>query len=195
MLNNALLIELKRLFKLYREISSGFTFLELMTVVAIIATLAGIAIPVYSIQIEKAKITKAIAEIRMLEKVIATFRLEPGSPSTVTPEETETSKKGKGKKNTESEETVKNDFPNTLTDIGYGELLDPWGSPYQFANHANISPGKRRKYKSTVPLNTDYDLYSMGPDGKTVAPITSKAGYDDIIRASDGLYIGLASQY
>ncbi len=48
---------------------------------------------------------------------------------------------------------------------------------------------------STVPLNTDYDLYSMGPDGNTAAPITAQAGYDDIIRASDGEYIGPASQF
>ena len=88
-----------------------------------------------------------------------------------------------------------NDLPNSLADIGYGDLLDPWGNPYQFANHANISPGQRRKYKSTVPLNTDYDLYSMGPNGVTKAPITSANGYDDIIRAGDGEYIGPASEY
>ena len=147
------------------EGSSGFTLIELLTVIAIIATLAAIAIPVYSNQIEKAKITKAVLDIQMMEKEINLYRLD------------------------------NNDLPNTLADIGWGGLLDPWGNPYQFANHANIPPGKRRKYKSTVPLNTDFDLYSMGPDGKTKAPITAKAGYDDIIRASDGGYVGPDSQY
>ena len=147
------------------EGSSGFTLIELLTVIAIIATLAAIAIPVYSNQIENARITKAVLEIRMLDKEISLYRMD------------------------------NKDLPNTLDDVGYGGLLDPWGNPYQFANHANIPPGKRRKYKSTVPLNTDFDLYSMGPDGKTQAPITAKAGYDDIIRASDGGYVGPASEY
>ena len=147
------------------EGSSGFTLIELLTVIAIIATLAAIAIPVYSNQIEKAKITKVVMEILMLDKEINLYRLD------------------------------NNDLPNTLADIGWGGLLDPWGNPYQFANHANIPPGKRRKFKKTVPLNTDYDLYSMGPDGKTKAPITAKASYDDIIRASDGGYVGPVSEY
>ena len=144
---------------------SGFTLLELLCVIAVLATLAAIAIPVYSNQIENARITKAVLEIRMLDKEISLYRMD------------------------------NKDLPNILDDVGYGGLLDPWGNPYQFANHANIPPGKRRKYKSTVPLNTDFDLYSMGPDGKTQAPITAKAGYDDIIRASDGGYVGPASQY
>ena len=182
-----------QLSKLRNEQGAGFTLVELMIVIAILGTLAAIALPVYSHQIEKAKITKAIVEIHMLEKEIMSYRLDPGSAPEADPEEEKPGKgKGKGKK---SEETVTNDLPNSLADIGYGDLRDPWGNPYQYADHADISAGQRRKYKSTVPLNTDYDLYSMGPDGKTKAPITAKAGYDDIIRASDGEYIGPASQY
>jgi general secretion pathway protein G len=45
------------------------------------------------------------------------------------------------------------------------------------------------------PLNTDYDLCSMGPDGKTNAPLTAKASHDDIIRANDGQYIGVAANF
>lgn len=45
------------------------------------------------------------------------------------------------------------------------------------------------------PLNSDFDLYSMGPDGKTATPLTAKASYDDIIRAVDGKFLGLASDF
>ncbi len=142
----------------------GFTLIELMVVVAILGTLSAIAIPAYSRYVEKAKITKAIAEIKILSDEIDTF----GAPSGV--------------------------FPNTLNDIGRAGLLDPWGNPYQYLNYAT-GGGNIRKDRSLHPLNSDYDLYSMGKDGKSEPPITSHNSQDDVIRASDGRFIGLASNY
>jgi len=46
-----------------------------------------------------------------------------------------------------------------------------------------------------VPLNSTYDLYSKGKDGASASPLTAKASADDVIRANDGGYIGLASGY
>jgi len=46
-----------------------------------------------------------------------------------------------------------------------------------------------------VPINTDFDLYSMGPDGRSAPPLTAKHSRDDIVRANDGAFIGLASDY
>jgi general secretion pathway protein G len=71
---------------------------------------------------------------------------------------------------------------------------DPWGHPYRYLDMANAK-GKFRKDKNLHPLNSDYDLYSMGPDGKSVAPLTAKASRDDIIRANNGNFIGLAADY
>ncbi|MBW1997286.1 MAG: prepilin-type N-terminal cleavage/methylation domain-containing protein [Deltaproteobacteria bacterium] len=88
-----------------------------------------------------------------------------------------------------------NQLPASLDDIGRGGLMDPWGNPYKYANHDLIKPGKRRKFHGTVPLNSDYDLFSTGEDGKYKAPLTAKVSRDDIIRADDGGYIGLASEY
>ncbi|MEZ5987522.1 MAG: prepilin-type cleavage/methylation domain-containing protein [Planctomycetota bacterium] len=74
--------------------------------------------------------------------------------------------------------------------------LDPWGNPYQYLNFSTVKgKGQMRKNKFLVPINTDYDLYSMGPDGKSVAPLTAKASRDDIIRANDGQFFGPASEY
>jgi len=55
--------------------------------------------------------------------------------------------------------------------------------------------GKARKDKFLVPLNSTYDLYSKGKDGQSKLPLTAKASKDDIIRASDGAFIGLASEF
>ena len=38
-------------------------------------------------------------------------------------------------------------------------------------------------------------MYSMGPDGVTQSQITQRDSVDDVIRASNGSYVGLASGF
>jgi general secretion pathway protein G len=52
-----------------------------------------------------------------------------------------------------------------------------------------------RKDKNLVPINSEYDLYSVGPDGRSVGPLTAKHSRDDIVMANDGRFIGVASDY
>jgi general secretion pathway protein G len=151
---------------LSKKLFGGFTLIEVLIVIAILGTLSGIAIPMYKNYIEKARIVTAIAEISILQKEIAEY------------------------------ETKNNVLPDTLNDIGRGNLLDPWGNPYQYLNFANVmGMGPLRKDRFLVPLNSDYDLYSMGKDGLSMPPLTANASHDDIIRANNGTYIGIASEY
>ena len=149
--------------------SRGLTIVELLITITIVALLAGIGTPIFSGYIQKARTTKAIADIRnTLEVGINLY------------------------------EFSNNTLPVTLDDIGKGQILDPWGNTYEYLNFAAAGPswtGKARKDQFLVPLNSDYDLYSKGPDGKSVSPLTAKASRDDIIRANDGAYVGLASDY
>ncbi len=55
--------------------------------------------------------------------------------------------------------------------------------------------GKPRKDHFLHPINSDFDIYSMGRDGDTVAPLTAKKSHDDIIRANDGGFYGLAANF
>jgi general secretion pathway protein G len=55
--------------------------------------------------------------------------------------------------------------------------------------------GQMRKDRNLVPINTDFDLYSMGKDGETVMPLTTPKSQDDIVRASNGAFVGLGSDY
>jgi len=143
----------------------GFSLIELLIVIGILGTLAGIAIPVYSYYVDKARITEAIAEIRIMEKEILAYQMK--------------------------HETL----PNDLTDIGRGNLEDPWGNPYQYLDFEDVhGKGKIRKYKSQ-DLNSDFDLYSMGKDGASNPPLSANASRDDIVRAGNGKYVGLASEY
>lgn len=85
-------------------------------------------------------------------------------------------------------------LPDSLADIGWTKP-DKWGNPYQYLKMEGASVGKKRKDRSLHPLNSDYDLYSMGPDGKSASPLTAKISQDDIIRANDGAFIGVAEDY
>jgi general secretion pathway protein G len=143
----------------------GFTLLELMVVIAIIGTLAAIAIPNYLGFREKANITRAISDLKGIEGAIQAFMYN------------------------------NNRLPNTLLEAGLGNPVDPWGKAYVYYPVDSVPFAKLRKDKSLVPVNTDYDLYSMGADGNSMAPFTAKASHDDIVRANNGSFIGLAKNY
>lgn len=85
-------------------------------------------------------------------------------------------------------------LPPTLPDAGVA-WRDPWGNPYQYLNFSGASRGQMRKDRFLVPINSTYDLYSMGADGRTTGPLTARASRDDIIRANDGSFIGLAADF
>lgn len=53
----------------------------------------------------------------------------------------------------------------------------------------------RRRDRYMFPLNTDYDLFSLGPDGSTNVSLGQGVGLDDVIRANNGGYFGVASEY
>lgn len=146
--------------------AQGFSLVELLVVVAIILTIAAIAIPNLMSAIDLAKVARAVADITNLEEEIGLYQ------------------------------SINNVLPDDLSQVGYGGFLDPWGNPYEYLNHSTMKGnGKARKDRFLVPLNSDYDLYSKGKNGKSSSPITASDSQDDVIRASDGSYVGLASQF
>jgi len=91
-------------------------------------------------------------------------------------------------------ETMNERLPNDLAEINRATLLDPWGRPYEYLNFA-LGGGQPRKDLALHPINSDFDLYSKGKDGNTAAPLTAAQSRDDVVRANDGQFIGLASNY
>lgn len=147
---------------------SGFTLLEMMVVLAIIGTLSLIAVVRYSSAIGKSKETVAIKELQDLHAEILFYEQKTGS------------------------------LPLTLEELGRGTPLDPWGHPYKFLNFSTLKGkgnGAKRKDRFIVPLNSKFDLYCMGPDGKSKAPLTASASRDDIVVANDGDFVGPARLY
>jgi general secretion pathway protein G len=97
----------------------------------------------------------------------------------------------------ETELAAQDTLPDTLAGIGRAGMLDPWGFPYVYFKFppGSGNPQGARKDRFLVPVNSTYDLYSVGPDGKSSAPFTAQPSWDDVVRASDGDYIGLASKF
>jgi general secretion pathway protein G len=144
----------------------GFTVVEILIVIAILLTIAAIAVPNLFSALERARIARAVGDIRTIGTAIQAY------------------------------EIVNQKYPNSLAQAGYGSNVDPWGQPYQYLNFAKAKgKGAMRKDRFLVPINTGFDLYSMGKDGASVSPLTAKASRDDIIWANDGGFVGLASDY
>ena len=53
----------------------------------------------------------------------------------------------------------------------------------------------RRRDQYLFPLNTDYDLFSLGPNGQTASALNNPLSTDDVIRANNGGFFGVASDY
>ena len=73
---------------------------------------------------------------------------------------------------------------------------DPWNHPYEYLNlRTGEGNGISRKDKKLAPLNSDFDLYTVGPDGITNTSLLHAASRDDIVRARDGGFIGTAEEF
>lgn len=82
--------------------------------------------------------------------------------------------------------------PNTLAQIGRDTLRDPWGNLYQYLNMAN---GGSPRQAFGDDLNDDYDLFSLGRDGLSNQSIIDITSQDDIVRAAEGGFVGLATDF
>jgi general secretion pathway protein G len=87
-----------------------------------------------------------------------------------------------------------NALPETLAEAGLGGV-DPWGRPYVYVRAAGTSRARLRKDARLEPLNSDFDLYSLGPDGETALALDARVSRDDVVRARNGRYIGLGANY
>jgi general secretion pathway protein G len=143
----------------------GLTLIELLIIMAVLGTLVTIGLLLYGDVTEQAKVARAVADIATIGGDIDTF------------------------------EVMNDRLPNDLVETGRGSLRDPWGNAYVYFSFAVTPQGQWRKDHNLVPLNSSFDLYSKGKDGQSQPPLTAAASRDDIVRANDGNYVGLASRY
>jgi len=148
-------------------IARGFSIVELLIAMAILAIVASISVPIYQGYVQASEVSRVIQEMKQIELVVQNYKLDTGG------------------------------FPDSLSDVGIN-LLDPWGNPYQYLRiegATGSAKGHQRKDHSLVPINSDFDLYSMGQDGNSAPPLTAKSSQDDIVRANNGAYYGYGKDY
>ncbi len=144
----------------------GWTLIEVLTGVAVIAILSTIGLTMYRSGVHSSRVAKAIAEIKVIQLDIDNYH------------------------------ELYDDYPLSLDDVGHGGRLDPWDNPYEFLNYDTAEKKKgMRKDKNLKPLNSDYDLFSTGPDGKWKESLSSKVSRDDIVRGRDGEFVGIADDF
>ncbi len=160
-----------RLKRLNITSQKAMTLIELMLVIAVLGVIVTIAIPSYQNYIDKTNNALAVSQIVTIQSVIERYYLQNQR------------------------------YPDKLDDIA-GSLpdngVDPWGNNYIYLNIADDWPqsrGPSRKDRNINPINTQYDIYSMGKDGQTQKQVSQKPSLDDIILARDGRFIGLAADF
>lgn len=144
----------------------GLTLIELTVTVGIVAVLVAIALPSWAEYRHRVRVDQARKDIVVMSAAIGRYWMDART------------------------------FPTSLGQAGLGAPRDPWGRPYRYLNlgiPANL--GAARKDYSLVPINTDFDLYSLGPDGLSAPPLTAPQSHDDIVRANNGAFVGLAVDY
>ncbi len=146
----------------------GFGLLDLMVTLVVASILIAVSIPAYDMFVRRAYVARAIGDMGTISLEIEMFRL----------------------RNNDRIPLALNELPKPIP-------LDPWGRPYAFLNIPSVLPNKGplRKDKNLNPLNTDFDLYSLGKDGNSAGPLSAPQSHDDIVRANNGAYFGLGEKY
>jgi general secretion pathway protein G len=127
-------MDFKKYYKMHNKRQRGFTLVELLLVLVILALIAGLVLPGIIGKAESAKVKAASSQISRISMSVESFYLDTGiTPSTL-------------------EELV--DEPPGVTGwngpyIKNSLLKDPWGQPYQYR-----VPGE----------HGDFDIQSFGAD-------------------------------
>jgi general secretion pathway protein G len=153
------------LFRTMNYDNRGFTLVELIVVVALLAILVAMALPTYSWIVDRTKEKSCMADLRTLQKDINAYIIE------------------------------KNELPDDLDKIGRANLLDPWGRPFRYFKISRADQTRYTGDTIAILLNNEYDLYSTGKDGLSTQSLADSDSQDDIISAGDGTFVGMGSAY
>jgi general secretion pathway protein G len=133
----------------------GFTFLEIMVVVAILAILAGLIIPRFVGRAEEARKTKAIVQMRELMKALELYKLDNGQYPTTEQGLTAL-----------VEQPTSEPMPKKWKKYLDKVPLDPWKNQFIYicpgADHGRKSDVDREKTEGKYGF---YDIICYGQDG------------------------------
>jgi general secretion pathway protein G len=146
--------------------AAGWTLIEALLVIMVLGILASIVVPAFLDALTRAKVRRAIADMRIIDFEIGQY------------------------------EDLQGALPQSLAELDTRTRIDPWGHPYVYLLFEGPGwRGQARKDRFLVPINSTYDLYSIGIDAETRPPLQSPQSHDDVVRANDGQFYGLGRDF
>ena len=143
----------------------GFSLVEMVILLAIVGVVIAFSVPVYQRYVDRSRVLEATVQLGVLSKEIKDVERKNGA------------------------------LPATLAAAGL-ERADPWGYTFRYFNlQTSTGNGNARKDKKLAPLNSDFDLYSVGKDGASQENLGHATSRDDIVRARDGAFVGPAEEF
>ena len=138
-----------------------------MFVVGIAGLLGALAVPGYTRVVDRLRISRAGSDMMTINIEVVKLRSANGR------------------------------LPDTLAGIPGLPAADPWGRPYvyNYFLRPGFNKSQIRKDHNLHPINSEFDLYSQGKDGKSKPPLTAAPSRDDVIVARDGSFVGLARNF
>ena len=152
----------------------GFTLLELLAVITIIAVLAGLVIGVGRRASEVGRVARAKAELAAIGSALETYKRTYGDYPR-TDEEVQLLRALLGQRGPAADTTISDRalLETARFNIAGEVLLDPWERPYVYV------------YKTqNTWTNSSYVLYSLGPDGID-SPALLAGGFPDVAPAAN----------
>jgi len=150
-----------------RNAVGGFTLIEVMVAIAIIGVLMAVALPGYQNFVDKGRVAETSAAMLEIQNNIEIYIAK------------------------------NNSIPPSLEALGVTLEKDKWGNDFIYVpiegHPENYSVARASSH--VVVLNEDYDLWSPGKDGLSSRVISHNLAQDDIIRANNGKYFGIAEDY
>jgi general secretion pathway protein G len=119
----------------------GFTLVELLLVLVILAVLAAMVVPKFTKRSEQARVAAASTDIANISTALDSFEIDTGRYPT----------SDEGLRALAEQPANAKDWKGPYLKRAVGN--DPWGNPYVYR-----SPGQHN--------TTSYDLYSFGPNGQ-----------------------------
>jgi len=117
-----------------RKISRNFTLIEVLVVVMILVSLAGIATPIYMNHVENSKVSTAKTQIKMFDTGIMSYKMSVG------------------------------DYPDALNDLINDPGVENWDGPYINAETIPLDPWNQEYIYICPGEKFAFDILSYGSD-------------------------------
>jgi general secretion pathway protein G len=133
-----------------RSLVRGFSLVEILVTAGAVSLACAVALPGVTSYVDQARANRAINDLSTTAIRIHKWRTRTG------------------------------EFPESLAEAGIAIPNDPWGRPYIYRRLTDADPTVARSHRARGKLNSDFDLYSVGPDGETATSCVQETALSSV---------------